>query len=320
MKQKIIIITIITLILASTYLYFSKNNSIFDNDTQINLNNTEQINRFELKNDTVKITVAKENDKWITNDVYLADNKVVSKLFRLFKNIEIAILPPKDSIDLFKKKLKKYANKISFYKDEKLVAEYWVYKYNPLKKSTLLMNKSQNPIYARSTGLSSNISQYVSTNELLWRDKHIFGFDINKIKSLVYTNHKQKKSSFSIICVNKNTHKVLDYRQKEITFNPAKLSRYFSYFANIEFQSINSSLSEVQKDSIIQFNTFYSLKFDIENYGDFQLTLMGKPSKQNPSEFDMNFIYGRVNNERKIMNISYYSIDPIIKELSYFEK
>ncbi len=318
MKKKTFWIIQIVLLAVAAYFFLININVFFKDDYQIAINNTDNINKFVIYSDTAKITVEKSADKWISNKIYSADKQVINKLFRLFKNLEISILPPKDSVKFYRKALKQNGNRIEFYKSEKLVAKYWVANYNASKKATLLMNDAENPVYAKALGLSADIAQYVVTNELLWRNKQIFAFEINKMASLTFENHKDNALSFTIAKNNENEYVVKNNTNKKINAKAEKIARYLSYFKNIKFKNIAKNINRQSLNSLKTTNTLYTITFHIAGYGNFKIDLISKPLNDS-KDVDINYIYGLVNNKMPLLNISYFEIDPIIKEISYFK-
>ncbi len=319
MKKKIIWALEIVLVAVAAYILLTKSGTCNSNNNNIALINAQEINRFVIEDDTSKIVIEKKGGKWISNNTYKADDKIISQLFRLFKNIEISVLPPKDSVEFYREELKKQANKILFFHNDKLLTKYWVAKYNVSKRATLLMNDAENPVYAKALGLSSDIAQYVETNELLWSNKQIFAFETNKIRSLKLKNYKDNSLSFQIFKEKNNLYSVKNINQQVIKSKQENIQRYLSYFSNIEFKTV-CKLSSSRIDSLKEANTLYSIDFDIEDYGSFNINLIAKPYKNSTKQIDMNNVYGLVNNKAPILNISYFDIDPVIKEISYFGK
>ncbi len=319
MKNKFIWFLLIILIGLSIYFFLIEDNLLFGSYTNVRLNNIETINRFVIKSDTSEISIVKQNENWMINKTYKANNQIINKLFRLFSNIEIAMLPLKDSIDYFSSKLKEEGNQILFYNSDKLIAKYWIGKYYPNKKSTLLMEESEKPVYVRAAGLTSDVQQYASTNIILWRNKQIFGFDINKFKSLSFTNHINRKLSF-IIVNDENKYKLFNYNKTEVDFDYDKIKRYLSYFSNIEFETVDNKFNAMQIDSIVMSKSFYTINFELEGSDNFIIDLIAKPNENDSSAIDINTLYARIKNETQLLNIKYFTIDPIIKDISYFYK
>ncbi len=317
MRKKIIWGTEIILVVVAAYIFFTKDGACNSKNSNIALINTQEINRFVIENDTSKIIIENKEGKWISNGIYISDKQVISQLFRLFGNIEISMFPPKDSLEFYRKELKTKANKILFFNADKLLARYWVAEYDVSKKATLLMNNSENPVYVRALGLSSDIAQYVVTNELLWRNKQIFAFDASKIKSLKFKHNTDNSLSFQIFKENES-YIVKNSKDEIINAKEQKIRRYLSYFRNIEFKTICNTLSQSQIDSLKQHNTLYQIDFNIKEYGTFSIRLISKPSN-NAQKRDINNVYGLINNKPPLLNITYFDIDPVIKEISYFK-
>ncbi|NJO91252.1 MAG: hypothetical protein HC831_21520 [Chloroflexia bacterium] len=52
---------------------------------------------------------------------------------------------------------------------------------------------------------------------------------------------------------------------------------------------------------------------------DLNIKLLPKADTLNKNVADLNYIYGIINNQKPVVIISYFSIDPLLKEISYFK-
>ncbi len=117
--------------------------------------------------------------------------------------------------------------------------------------------------------------------------------------------------------------KLLNHSNEQLkSFDKIAIKRYLSYFQNIGFEQIESSLTSAQKDSIIKLNLAHTIILEDDSNILYELNLYLKPAKISDDdiskEYDLNLVYGIMNNEKNMLIFEYYIIDPILKELDYF--
>jgi hypothetical protein len=318
-KQKIfLIVALLFLVPVSIYLAFFQNKTSYDEKMEIDLMDTSQISEIRITEAMNAVNITKVADKWLVNGAYNANEYAVKRLFRIFKNLEINTLIPESEHDSTAKLLKEKGVSISFFENKKLKSKYCIGKYDEIKKGTLMMTDEELPVYVSAPGLTSDIRKFVEADPVFWRNKRIFNFKPAEIESIVFYDYKIPANSFQIEVQN-SKFQVFDQSHHPIKFDNEKISRYISYFENIDFESVAEVLTVQKTDSIFKQQASYLVKVKSINTDQFELKLVPIELQNGQNQFDLNKCYGILNNQKPVVMINYFAIDPIIKEISYFK-
>ncbi len=319
MKQKQLLIAIIVLlVLFSIYFAFFRNRMAYDEKMEITLQDTNLISGIRIIEDSNEVNITKIENKWLVNGVYNANEFAIKRLFRIFKNLEITTLLPKNEHDSFINQLEKNGISIRFFSDKTLKATYIIGNYDEIRNSTILMTVEKLPIYASAPGLATDIRKFVEADPLFWRNKRIFQFESNEIKSISFFDFKKPNNSFQIE-IQDEDYLVFDQNHKPFEFNKEKVLRYLSYFKNIEFESVAVEPTNEKIDSILKQQGNYLIKVKSINGLDSELKLLPIKLLNDQNQYDLNQAYGIINNLQPLVLINYFAIDPIIKEINYFK-
>ena len=316
-KQTIILLFVLLLIIASAYFALFKNNSELT-EFDLQLQNTSQVTAFVVESKSVKVELEKKTGGWMVNQSYHANKQLIKRVFRVFKNLNISIIARKDSTENYIQQLKNEGVKLQFFRDEKEITCFWIGNFNTSKNATLVMNELEQPVYVTAPGLSSNIAKFVIADDIFWRDKRIFDLEPNEIKKIALKDYQQPKVSFELVIDNKN-YQLTNSNNTEIEFDKEKIARYLSYFKGVRFELLEEKLLPGQLDSVIKQEPLYELTLNTASNNDLNLKLLPKSDSLKKNEADLNFVYGIINNQKPLIIISYFSIDPLLKEINYFK-
>ena len=318
--RKILIFSIFALILLlSTYLTLIRNRPYNIDEFRLDQKDTIAITSILIESNLSKTKLSKSGEQWKVNENYLANQLLVKKLLRILVNIEMEILVPEPQRDSITEYLKEKSIRLIINKGENIIHELWIGPYDEKRKSTLVMNKEMIPAYVIAVGIERNISKFIRPETLLWRNKLIFDINPDSILSIELIDFRKKSNSF-IINRNAGKSSIYDEYHHEVAFEKVKLERYFSYFNNIIFDSFADSLSSETNDFIINQEALYSIKITDKNGLDTNLKLYPKKLNKNSNESDLNVVYGLINSQKPLVIISYFQIDPILKDINYFKK
>ena len=317
-KESFVVISLIILASLSVYFGFIKKNSSELTENDLQLKDTSQITAFNVELNGVIVKVEKKTSGWMVNNSYHANNQLVKRLFRIYKNLNISIFARRDSVGAYVQNLKMNGTKLEFLKDENIIANYWIGKYDAAKNATLLMNDAEQPIFVTSPGLSANIAKFVIADDIFWRDKRIFDFEASEIIKIKLDDFENQNSSYEIN-IDENSYSLFDNNSNSIEFEQEKIARYLSYFKGVRFESLEEKLTQNQLDSILKQKPLYEINLDTKEYGSLNLKLISKATSLKSQERDLNNVYGLLNNKAPLIIISYFSIDPLLKEIAYFK-
>ncbi len=304
--------------LLSIYFGFFRNHTTYDEKMEIDLRDTDQISEISITQANNVVKISKVANKWLVDKVYNANEVAIKRLFRIFMNLEIGTLLPEIEHDSIVNHLKQTGIAISFYENKNLLAIYYIGNYDENKKSTLLMTDEELPIYVSAPGLTSDIRKFVEADPVFWRNKRIFQFEPTEISSIIFFDFRKPANSFQIDIQGEDYH-LFDQNHQPYQFDKEKVSRYISYFKNIDFESVADGLSSQKADSVIKQSANYMIKVKSSNGQESELKLLPIAIQNQQNQYDLNKAYGIINNRQPIVVINYFAVDPIIKEIDYFK-
>jgi hypothetical protein len=316
MKKKAIYILLLILILLSIYFGFFYRSFDIEHYS-FSISDTSNIDKIVITDSSNKVELTKPSDEWVVNKNYHANQALIKQLIRIFNNLEINVLVPDKQVDSTINCLQKQGVGLKFYRNDRLKYSYWIGRYDETSNSTLLMNDDKVVAFVTSPGLTKNIRKFLETDNVFWRDRLIFSLNPAQILSVELKDNLNKENSFSI---EKKFDKYLLYNNKhaKIEFKEESLLRYLSYFSNINFESLDKELSPAQQDSLLKQKPIYTLIVKSQLGQATQLNLFPKKSDKNNKEQDLNYVYGNINNEKLVLMISYFQVDPVLKGIGYF--
>lgn len=316
-KKPIIIIFLLLLFVVSLYLAFFKEQNNHIDETSIQLGDTTNLTEILFQKDSTSIYLVKKGNSWMVNNSFHANKQLVKKTLRIFKNINIKTIVKRDSVKTFASNLTKQGTNVKFIGKSRTLQNYWVGDFDENNKACLIMNDQEIPIFANAPGFTSDISEYISTNPLFWRDKRLFDFEPNEFISIILTDYKNKDNSFQINSTPEQ-FELLNLQNHKLDHNRENIERYLSYFKNISFDSL-ANKKMVSYDTLMKKNPIFEFQIKFINEGHLNLKLFEKPNPEKSNDIDLNKAYGLINDAPPIVVISYFSIDPLLKSIDYFK-
>ncbi len=214
--------------------------------------------------------------------------------------------------------------KISVYSDNYLLKGYLLGSLNASKSGNYLYVSDERIGIINTSGLVNDLKDIVSVDNLFWRNRMIFNKNSGQIVRITHLNIKNNEKSYTIYLKNDELSLLNNTNEQIKNFNKTAVDRYLSYFQNIGFKQIETSLTLAQKDSILKLNLAHTITLMDNSNNLYELNLYLKPAKISKKgmskEYDLNLIYGIMNTEKNMMVFEYYIIDPILKDLDYFNK
>jgi hypothetical protein len=316
MKRPIIVI-LSALILISIYFVFFRNTNSAQ-DLNFNIADTSQITKLIVSDKLGKVQISKVTNQWMVNENFHANQQLIKQLFRLFKNLELNVLAPDLESKILADSIQNSGIKLEFYNNDDLTRRYWIGKFDEKYNSTLILTDDDVVAYVTAIGLSKNISQFVKADDIFWRDKLLFGINPEEISEVNFLDINKSENSFKI---EKKIDNWLLFNSKQEKFQASgdKISQYLSYFNNISFESLADEFVGKKCDSLLARQPVYIIKLKTKKDKTLQLKLYQKYSDKNYLEPDLDYIYGNLNNEKLVLLITYFQIDPILKQIDYFK-
>jgi hypothetical protein len=316
MRKKFSLIALLIIFIILYFVFIHKSSGKI-HEYSFTLEDTSLITKILISDNQTQTEISKTDGSWMVNKSFYASQPAIKQLFRIFKNLDISGLVSDTQSDSINRLLKEQGIRLSFWKEHKLIREFWLGNFDEDKNATLMLNDEDLAAYLVIPGLTKNIRKFIETDPVFWRNKLIFSFRPDEISRIELKDYYSINNSFIINKLDHHYH-LFDHTNAEITFDENKLMRYLSYYANIHFESIAVVYNSDTQDSILAQKPVYQIKVTGINTQPIELTLFQKMDGQTNSP-DLNFLYGALNGRKPVMIISYFQVDPVLKGIGYFK-
>lgn len=286
-----------------------------------------------------------EPGTWTLNDTLSARNESVNRL--LSSMFRMAVQAPVSrsgynnviknlATNSVKVEVYQYIPRINFFNlfklsyREKLTKVYYVGEPTPDNLGTfMLMEGSETPFIVYLPGLRGFLSARFSANPNDWRDHVIFAKKPQEIKSIQVEFPQTPEESYLIEKFDRNTlrlKKMIDNSIVEV-FDTNQVINLINGYRNIRFESVVEKTATINRDSIAQ-----SIPLHIITVTDTAGVVQRVKTfrRQNYANlidddyeyytYDMDRLYGFVNNGKELVILQYFVFDPITRPLSYFKR
>jgi len=309
-------------VLAATAFYFyTQRNSVLTAQDFI-IETASSIDKIIIEKGKLSLKLEKKDQDWIVNDTFQVNYALVKRFLRIFSNLDLVAPVSDNAKDTVLSNLEKAGTGISIFANDSKSKEYLLGHLNASGSGNIMYADNEKLAIVNATGLVKDLNSVISINSLYWRNKMVFNKRASEVVRVVHENILHPERSYTIYIENGKFH-VLNHDNTPVKeINETSVERYFSYFQNIGFEQIENSLSKAQLDTVLQKNLVHGILLVDDSNISYKLNLYLKPAlitkNRMSTDYDLNRIYGKMNNEDNILIFEYYNIDPILKDLEYF--
>lgn len=337
-RSKNVPLIILVILLGSFSFWFivnKKKGTIGEELRDFAINDTSSITKIFLADKSGKqVTLKKiKPGTWRVNDKYYVRNDAINLLLSTMKNIKVKEPVGKKARNNTIKQFSVVATKVEAYVDEKLVKEYYVGTETQDQMGTYMLmvdeksgRNSEYPFITFIPGFEGYLTPRYFTNEEEWRDKVIFRYRPDEIRSIKMEYPVKPSESFVINLKSVNEYELLTLSDnKSITFNPMAVKQYLSYFKNVEYEWVEDKMSRSKRDSVLN-NTPLNIITVTDVKGTVnQIKCYGMPPKPGQHEiggktiqYDPDRFYGIINGEKEIVVCQYFVFGKLMQGPGYF--
>lgn len=245
-------------------------------------------------------------------------NNVITNLATNSVKVEVYQMLPR--VNIF--------NLIKLFPRETLSKVYYVGEPTPDNLGTfMLMEGSDTPFIVYLPGLRGFLSARFTANPNDWRDHIIFAKNPNEIRSIRIDFPQAPEESYLIEKFDRNRLnliRIIDGQPIGV-FDTNRLMNFVNGYRNIRFESIVEKSPEINRDSILQSIPLHVITLTdtagmVQTMKTFRMPNFGEvmDDAAEPYPFDIDRMYGLVNNGRDFVLIQYFVFDPITRPLSFF--
>jgi len=339
-KNKIAILLFIAVASLSLWLYLHNSKGTIRKELyDFAVEDTSSINKIYMANMSgrqVTLEKLKPGD-WQVNRKFKARNDAVKVLLATMKDMRVRQPVGKNAQENVSKDLASSSTKVEIYQNDKLVKMYYVGGDSQDGLGTFMLlndletgNNSSIPFVMSIPGFNGFLSVRYFLDEEMWRDKTIYGFYPDQIASISVKHIHSPDSSFTLALPDINKITLSDSKGKNIVdFDTLKAKRYFTYFSNLQYETLKNDLRKSLRDSIFEKGPIHIIELkDKEGKIHSMKTFIKPPDDPNKTDEvtgkhvteDVERMYALINDEKDIATIQYFAFGKVFHGISYFEK
>lgn len=294
------------------------------------VSDTATINKIFLVNMNKDHVLLERSDSgWIINGQYKARKDLINILLETVKRIEIKSPVTEKKLPKVMRDMASMGTKIEIYQKNKLVKTYYVGSDDSNNLSTyMIMEGSNRPFAIHLPGFTGFLSIRYSTEIGEWRERIVFKYDLKDIKKVKIIYPSDMQNSF-IIEKNDGKYNLKTIIGENVDFIPdtIKMKEMFNLIKYIGFEAfLNPKIHQQKLDSL---KTQPILcQYEVTNHKG-QTKMLKTYTRPNISkamnddgefyEYDIDFLYGIIEDDLQVVLLQYYVIDPITRKLSEFK-
>jgi hypothetical protein len=332
---------IVVLVLGVVAFWLIRNNgkgTIKEKLRDFAVKDTASITKIFLADKTgKKVTLTRENEStWMVDKKFYARQDAVNTLLYTIYSIEVKQPVGKKAQDNIVKSLASGATKIEIYSGEDLVKMYYIGGETQDQMGTymLLANEetgenSSVPFVTYIPGFDGYLTTRYFTEASDWRDRSVFKYVPNQIKTVKVEYPSSPTESFTIIKKAENIYEVRDVQTNTTIpdFDTIAIKQYLSYYQDIHFEAIERDMAKVNKDSVLASTPFAVLTVTNDAGMNNVAKLFHKKAEPgttdqqgNPRKYDIDRAYGLVNNGQDFVLCQYYVFGKLLQSPEYFSR
>ena len=335
MNKKTLIALVLLTIAALTYYFLNKKplGINYKDIADFSIDDTAHIDKIFIADRQGKtIELDKIGAKnWIINKNKLADFSKVELLLYTVKNMKVLRPVPASEHNTAVGDLATLGIKAQFYINGELFKTFYVGSGTQEQNGTyMLIEGSSKPYAVHIPGFFGFLTPRFISDSLVWRDRTVFNFLPNQIKSIEvkYTNDTK---GFFIDNTNLQNPQILYLNQqpKPIT-DKQFLKFYIASFKNLNFDGYDENQSQNLIDSVLKTNIIASLKIVDLNGKEHHLKLYNKAIDKHTKNivdettgkelaYDSERYWAFFNNDKSLMLVQHYNFGKVLKLIDDFK-
>jgi len=311
-------------------LYFQQTNSTLKPELKdFAVEDTASVSKIFMVNKlNEQVLLEKRNDQWYVNDKYPARKDAIDMLLKTFKRIDVKAPVSKSAFNTVVKNLAANNVKVEVYtNDEK--AEKIFYVGGPTQDyygTYMMLENSSTPFIMHIPGFSGYLSSRFFLNEDEWRDQTICRNRFEEISSVSITNFRNTGQSFHAVNLGNNKFDLIDLakNQSVASFDTVMLKQYLAQYKKLSFERFATEVSRERTDSILSTPAIYKIAIENKINGSTEILAFLRPStSEDPADreqypYDLERMYGKINNDSNLVIIQYFTFDPLFADLKMF--
>lgn len=323
----LIAVLVLTAIVLVVYFYEPPTEKIVLKDFAVE--DTASIDKIFLADRNNSLLLEKVDGVWMVNGEFYARKDLINVLLTTIRNIEVSAPVSDAKLDKVLKDLSVTGIKTQIFQNGELVKTYYVGGVTQDNTGTyMIMEGSELPFVTHVPGFTGYLTVRYLPDLKEWREKIIFNYKFDDIAKVRVEYPKNPNLGFEIECLGDNRYGLKDLNGQNASFpvDNLKIKDYLGRIKFIAFEAfIKDDLQQEKLDSLLK--EPIAAKFEIiDNAGDtkrFRTYLRPNIDQAydddgNLYDWDIDRLYGVVNNETEVVLMQYYILDPITLTINDF--
>lgn len=274
------------------------------------------ISKVEFSQNDETLTLERDDSgRWYVNGKHEARTNGISFIEKILTGMEIK--SPVTEETFFTEIISPEVEpvKVRLFDKQKVVKMFFVYKtnsntYGNIMKTTLRAK----PFIVWVPGYDSNIGSAFTLNENYWRPYTIFNLLPSDIQAITLENNADSTSSFKLVN-NIATGQQTVFPSMSVSDDSLKINRYLSYYSMVPFESWALDLSQTRVEEITGRAPLFNLTVNRRTGENINITFW---PLEREGVIDTDRLWARIDDNKNLVVVRYFDIDPIIKRRSYF--
>ncbi len=213
------------------------------------------------------IHLSKNKNSWHLNEKRKVQQNYIDNLLSILTRLEVNTVPSRSQRPKILRDLKEHGIKVKAYDDDgKILTDFMLGKDSATDVgSYCLLTGAQQPYLMRVPAITGGIRTYFLMEEMDMRDKTVYNYEGQKIKSISVDYKRDQNNSFMIQNTGSNysISALLDDHPIDLNQNQNILNAYFKDFNKLGAEAIYTG--DPSMDSLRQYLPFMELKVELNN-------------------------------------------------------
>lgn len=334
MKRTNIIILTIVIVLTAVAAFFALSQSNYIGGKKelrdFAIEDTASVDKIFLVNkQNQQVLLEKIDGVWMLNKEHKARKDFVNLLLKTIHRVYVKAPVANAAMENIIKSLASKSTKVEIYQHGKLAKTYYVGGPTQDQHGTyMLLENSSRPFVMSIPGFRGYLSTRYTTNPYDWRTQEIFNYDYQEIAEVTIKNYENSVQSFKAINNRNNTFELIDLKSnKNISeFDTIAVKKFIARFTNVNFDKFLEGTDEAYVRDSLQ-NAIPAFEVTVKNINNEENKIFcyRRPNYRKLQAddgsfypYDVDFLYGLINDKTELVMIQYYVFDPILVELDDF--
>lgn len=333
-NNKIYFIILIILVIAAAWLYMSRKNSSIKKELRdFSIQDTSQVSKIFMVNKLNKTLLLErdESDGWIVNKKYKVRKDAIDLILKTFKRMEVKSPVSKAAFANAVKDLAATHVKVEVYTDEETEPMKTIYIGGPTQDmygTYMMLENSNTPFIVHIPGFSGYLSSRFFLTENDWRDRAIFRYAYDQIKTVSLQDFRLPDQSFIAKNLGDNQYSLIRFEDQKVIedFDTVMVKQYLGYYKKISYERIVDALTRSKVDSVLNSEPIYRISLIDDKSNETTITAFHKSGigviddNGELHPYDIERMYAQINNDTNLVVIQYHVFDPLFMKLDYFLK